>query len=55
MIKSVQEVAFQGQTGGSEKALASTKSGKTLRQSTFNQSINCLVGIAYRNFIFSLG
>jgi phage tail-like protein len=34
MLKSVQEVAFQGQTTGSEKALASTKDGKTLRQST---------------------
>jgi phage tail-like protein len=34
MLKSVQEVAFQGQTAGSEKALASTKDAKTLRQST---------------------
>ena len=34
LIKSVQEVAFQGQVKGYEKALASTKSGKTLRQST---------------------
>ena len=34
MIKSVQEVSFSGQTAGSEKALASTKKGKTLRQST---------------------
>ena len=34
MLKSVQEVTFQGQVAGSEKALMSTKSGKTLRQST---------------------
>jgi phage tail-like protein len=34
LIKSVQEVAFQGQVKGYEKALASTKSGKTMRQST---------------------
>lgn len=34
LIKSVQEVAFKGQVKGYEKALASTKSGKTLRQST---------------------
>lgn len=34
LIKSVQEVAFQGQVKGYEKALASTKKGKTLRQST---------------------
>ena len=34
LIKSVQEVKFQGQVKGYEKALASTKEGKTLRQST---------------------
>lgn len=33
-VKSVQEVVFQGQTQGAEKALASTKGGTTLRQST---------------------
>jgi phage tail-like protein len=34
MLKSVQEISFKGQVKGSEKALASTKDGKTLRQST---------------------
>ncbi|MEO0457812.1 MAG: phage tail protein, partial [Cyanobacteria bacterium P01_A01_bin.114] len=34
LLKSVQEVAFQGQVKGNDKALMSTKSGKTLRQST---------------------
>lgn len=34
MLKSVQEVSFQGQTAGHDKALASTKDAKTLRQST---------------------
>ncbi|MEW6496729.1 MAG: phage tail protein [Cyanobacteriota bacterium] len=34
MVKSVTEVTFTGQTAGHEKALASTKSGKTLWQST---------------------
>lgn len=34
MIKSVQEISFKGNVKGSEKALASTKDGKTLRQST---------------------
>jgi phage tail-like protein len=33
-LKSVQEVAFQGQVKGYEKALMSTKDGKTTRQST---------------------
>ncbi|MEB3292716.1 MAG: phage tail protein [Synechococcales bacterium] len=33
-LKSVQEVAFQGQVKGYEKALMSTKDGKTVRQST---------------------
>jgi len=34
MLKSVQEVTFKGQVKGSDKPLMSTKSGKTLRQST---------------------
>ncbi|MGF1521674.1 MAG: phage tail protein [Leptolyngbyaceae cyanobacterium] len=34
LLKSVQEVAFQGQVKGNDKALMSTKSGKTMRQST---------------------
>jgi phage tail-like protein len=34
MVKSVTEVSFTGQTAGHEKALASTKDGKTLWQST---------------------
>lgn len=34
MIKSVQEISFSGQVKGYEKALASTKGGKNLRQST---------------------
>jgi phage tail-like protein len=33
-LKSVQEVTFQGQVKGYEKALMSTKDGKTIRQST---------------------
>jgi phage tail-like protein len=33
-LKSVQEVAFQGQVKGYEKSLMSTKDGKTTRQST---------------------
>jgi len=33
-LKSVQEVAFQGQVKGNDKPLMSTKSGKALRQST---------------------
>lgn len=48
MIKSVQEVSFQGQTAGSEKALASTKGGKTLRQSTsagFEENPNITIEI----------
>ncbi|NJN03592.1 MAG: phage tail protein [Leptolyngbyaceae cyanobacterium SL_1_1] len=34
MIKSITEVTFTGQTAGHEKPLASTKSGKTMWQST---------------------
>jgi phage tail-like protein len=34
LLKSVQEVAFNGQVKGYEKALMSTKEGKTIRQST---------------------
>ncbi|MBE7385022.1 MAG: phage tail protein [Leptolyngbya sp. SIO1E4] len=34
LLKSVQEVTFQGQVKGNDKPLMSTKSGKTLRQST---------------------
>jgi phage tail-like protein len=34
LVKSVQEISFKGQVKGYEKALASTKSGKTIRQST---------------------
>ena len=34
LMKSVQEVAFQGQVKGNDKPLMSTKDGKTLRQST---------------------
>lgn len=34
LLKSVQEVAFQGQVKGNDKPLMSTKDGKTLRQST---------------------
>ena len=34
LIKSVTEVSFTGQTAGHEKPLASTKSGKTLWQTT---------------------
>lgn len=34
LLKSVQEVAFQGQVKGNDKALMSTKDGRTLRQST---------------------
>lgn len=48
MLKSVQEVSFQGQVKGSEKALMSTKSGKTLRQSTstgFEQNPNITIEI----------
>jgi len=48
MIKSVQEVTFQGQVAGSEKALMSTKSGKTLRQSTstgFEENPNITVEV----------
>jgi phage tail-like protein len=51
MIKSVQEVAFQGQTAGSEKALASTKGGKTLRQSTstgFEENPNVTIEVYLR-------
>ncbi len=34
LLKKVQEVSFKGQVKGSDKALMSTKDGKTLRQST---------------------
>jgi phage tail-like protein len=34
MIKSVTEISFTGQVTGSEKPLASTKDGQTLRQAT---------------------
>ncbi|MEC4803414.1 MAG: phage tail protein [Jaaginema sp. PMC 1079.18] len=34
MIKSVQEVSFTGKVKGNDKALMSTKGGKTIRQST---------------------
>ncbi|MEE3717572.1 phage tail protein [Tumidithrix elongata RA019] len=34
MIKSVTEITFTGSTAGHEKALASTKDGMTMRQST---------------------
>ena len=50
-IKSVQEVSFQGQTAGSEKALASTKDGKTLRQSTstgFEENPNVTIEVYLR-------
>lgn len=51
LIKSVQEVAFQGQVKGYEKALASTKSGKTLRQSTssgFEENPNFTIEVYLR-------
>lgn len=50
-IKSVQEVTFQGQVAGSEKALMSTKDGKTLRQSTstgFEENPNITVEVYLR-------
>lgn len=34
LLKSVQEVSFQGQVKGNDKALMVTKDGKTIRQST---------------------
>ncbi|MBE9062415.1 phage tail protein [cf. Phormidesmis sp. LEGE 11477] len=48
MLKSVQEVTFQGQVSGGEKPLMSTKSGKTLRQSTstgFEENPNITIEI----------
>jgi phage tail-like protein len=51
LIKSVQEVAFQGQVKGHEKALASTKGGKTLRQSTstgFEENPNFTIEVYLR-------
>lgn len=51
LIKSVQEVAFQGQVKGYEKALASTKGGKTLRQSTssgFEENPNFTIEVYLR-------
>jgi len=51
LIKSVQEVAFQGEVKGYEKALASTKKGQTLRQSTstgFEQNPNFTIEVFLR-------
>jgi phage tail-like protein len=51
LIKSVQEIAFQGQVKGYEKALASTKDGKTLRQSTsvgFEENPNFTIEVYLR-------
>lgn len=51
LIKSVQEVAFQGQVKGFEKALASTKGGKTIRQSTsagFEENPNFTIEVYLR-------
>ncbi|MDX2099284.1 MAG: phage tail protein [Leptolyngbyaceae cyanobacterium bins.59] len=51
LIKSVQEVAFQGQVKGYEKALASTKKGQTLRQSTstgFEENPNFTIEVYLR-------
>ncbi|MBD2072915.1 phage tail protein [Phormidium sp. FACHB-592] len=51
MIKSVQEVAFEGQVKGNDKALASTKGGKTLRQSTstgFEENPNFTIEVYLR-------
>jgi hypothetical protein len=51
LIKSVQEIAFQGQVKGYEKALASTKGGKTLRQSTstgFEENPNFTIEVYLR-------
>lgn len=48
LIKSVQEVSFQGDTKGHEKALASTKSGKTLWQSSstgFGTNPDCTIEV----------
>ena len=50
MIRSVQEVAFTGQTAGADKALASTKDGKTLRQSTstgFEENPNITIEVYF--------
>lgn len=51
LIKSVQEIKFQGQVKGYEKALASTKGGKTLRQSTstgFEENPNFTIEVYLR-------
>ncbi len=51
LIKSVQEIAFQGQVKGYEKALACTKGGKTLRQSTsagFEENPNFTIEVYLR-------
>lgn len=51
LIKSVQEVAFTGQVKGYEKALASTKGGQTLRQSTstgFEENPNFTIEVYLR-------
>ncbi|MBE9031478.1 phage tail protein [filamentous cyanobacterium LEGE 11480] len=51
LIKSVQEVAFQGQVKGNEKPLATTKGGKTIRQSTstgFEENPNFTIEVYLR-------
>lgn len=51
LIKSVQEITFQGQTQGAEKALASTKGGTMLRQSTstgFEENPNVTIEVYLR-------
>ena len=51
MIKSVQEVAFQGQVKGHVKSLASSKKGQTLRQSTssgFEENPNFTIEVYLR-------
>ncbi|MBM0744550.1 phage tail protein [Phormidium sp. CLA17] len=50
-VKSVQEIKFSGQVKGHEKALASTKGGKTLRQSTstgFEENPNFTIEVYLR-------
>jgi len=47
-LKSVQEVSFQGQVKGNDKALMSMKNGKTIRQSTstgFEENPNLTVEV----------
>ncbi len=51
MIKSVQEIAFQGQVKGNEKALASTKDAKVIRQSSstgFEENPNFTIEVYVR-------